>query len=85
MEKGIILEDGANLILATRTSKKKSKIISLYNTSPKAKLTATGILGVLAAALLSSGGEGRSQNKRENEYLLQIVGETHKRPLGQIG
>ncbi|OMJ23690.1 hypothetical protein AYI70_g2093 [Smittium culicis] len=40
---------------------------------------------VLAAALLSSGGGGRSQSRREIESLSQAMVETHKRLLGQVG
>ncbi|OMJ12258.1 hypothetical protein AYI70_g9232 [Smittium culicis] len=68
-----------------QNKQEKSNIISLHNTRSNVKPTATGIMRVFAAALLSSGGGGRSQSRREIESLSQGVGETHKRPLGQVG
>ncbi|OMJ12764.1 hypothetical protein AYI70_g8919, partial [Smittium culicis] len=74
----------AKAVSSTKSHNKKG-FTSQSNTSPKPNPITVGIVGTLAAALLSKGGVGRNQSRWETESLPQGMGKTNKQPLGQVG
>ncbi|OMJ11058.1 hypothetical protein AYI70_g9942 [Smittium culicis] len=88
-QKEFVEHIGASQALAKAVSSTKSHnkkgFTSQSNTSPKPNKITVGIVGTLAAALLSKGGVGRNQSRWETESLPQVMGKTNKQPLGQVG